>query len=126
MNSQVKFINDAIKAASRDSSLHGLGPVEDPSDSIIEVHVQALKWNMLQRRFGLISKDLVKLQQSSVELLELLKANLPDKTGEESGWNFEKAHSILHKVREIILFGWSENFSTQVPCEIIHSMNSVC
>ena len=28
---------------------------------------------------------------------------------------FEKAHSILHKVRELILFGWSENFSTQGP-----------
>ena len=24
------------------------------------------------------------------------------------------AHSIIHKVREIILFRWSENFSTQV------------
>jgi hypothetical protein len=24
-------------------------------------------------------------------------------------------HSILHRVRELILFGWSENFSTQGP-----------
>ena len=27
----------------------------------------------------------------------------------------EKAHSILHKVRELILFPWSGNFSTQGP-----------
>ncbi len=27
----------------------------------------------------------------------------------------EKAHSILHKVRELLLFGWSENVSTQGP-----------
>ena len=26
----------------------------------------------------------------SVELLELVKSNMPDKTGEASGWNFEK------------------------------------
>jgi hypothetical protein len=31
------------------------------------------------------------------------------------GWNFEKAHSILHKVRDILLFGWSENFGHQGP-----------
>jgi hypothetical protein len=49
-----------------------------------------------------------------VELLELLQLNLPDRKGGEEGWNFEEAHSILHKVREIILFGWSENYSTQV------------
>jgi hypothetical protein len=32
------------------------------------------------------------------------------------GWNFEKAHSILHKVREIVMWGWSENtWSCQGP-----------
>jgi hypothetical protein len=36
------------------------------------------------------------------------------KTGEEPGWNFEKAHTILHKVQEIIMFGWTDNLSTQV------------
>ena len=69
---------------------------------------------MQQRRFGLTVEGLDKLQAMSVELLELLKRNMPEKTGEESGWNFEKAHSILHKVREIVMFGWTENFSTQV------------
>ena len=29
-------------------------------------------------------------------------------------WNFQRAHSILHKVQEIIMFGWTENFSTKV------------
>ena len=51
----------------------------------------------------------------SVSLIELLKANLPEKSGEVNTWKFEKAHSILHKVRELLLFGWSENFSTQGP-----------
>ena len=31
------------------------------------------------------------------------------------GWNFEKAHSILHKVHEIVMWGWSENTSCQGP-----------
>ena len=76
---------------------------------------------MQQRRFGLTVEGLDKLQAMSVELLELLKANMPHKTGEKSGWNFEKAHCILHKVREIIMFGWTENFSTQGPehCHIV-------
>ena len=107
-------MNHQIASAPVGSPLRGLKPIEDPSDEIIEVHVSALKWNILQRRFGLVASDLAKLQQNSVELLELLKSNLPEKNGEASGWNFEKAHSILHKTREILLFGWSENFSTQV------------
>ena len=45
----------------------------------------------------------------------MLKSNFPEKNGVTNAWKFEKAHSILHKVREIILFGWSENFSTQGP-----------
>jgi hypothetical protein len=109
----VKFVNERIAAARAGMPLHGLQPIRDPSDEIIEVHLAALKWNIFQRRFGLVASDLVKLQSSSAELLELLKSNLPDKTGEAAGWNFEKAHSILHKVREILLYGWSENFSTQ-------------
>ena len=88
--------------------------VLDPMERLIEVHLAVLKWNMQQRRFGLTAEGVEKLHTMSVELLDLLKENMPNKTGEDSGWKFEKAHSILHKVREIILFGWTENFSTQV------------
>jgi hypothetical protein len=112
--SQVKFVNDAIDSARRGSPLYQLPHIEDPSDEIVAVHLAALKWNVLQRRFGLVASELASLQRSSVELLELLKSNLPIREGGKEGWNFEKAHSILHKVREIILYGWSENYSTQV------------
>ena len=123
----MKFVNDRIAAARAGMPLHGVQPIKDPSDEIVEVHLAALKWNILQRRFGLVASDLVKLQSSSAELLELLKSNLPDKTGEAAGWNFEKAHSILHKVREILLYGWSENFSTQAIvlhfiCDVIYDI----
>ena len=70
---------------------------------------------MLSRKFGMPASELVRLQAKSVEVLELLKSEFPEKNGVQNAWKFEKAHSILHKVRELILFGWSENFSTQGP-----------
>ena len=51
----------------------------------------------------------------SIDLLDSLKRRFPNKSGQINGWKFEKAHSIIHKVRDIIMFGWSENFSTQGP-----------
>ncbi len=55
--------------------------------------------------FGLTAEGQEKLHALSVELLDLLKENMPDNTGGVKGWNFEKAHSILHKVRDILLLG---------------------
>jgi hypothetical protein len=68
---------------------------------------------MLSRKFGMPASELVRLQAKSVELLEMLNSEFPEKDGVQHAWKFEKAHSILHKVRELILFGWSENFSTK-------------
>jgi hypothetical protein len=51
----------------------------------------------------------------SVELLDLLKSNMPEKTGEASGWNIEKAHSILHKVKVYAA-------TLQVFCALIYTM----
>jgi len=95
---QVAYINARIRAAKEGEPLHGIPYVEDPSDKLIEVNLAALKWNMQQRRFGLTDEGLERLHEMSVELLEMLKSNIPEKTGEKSGWKIEKAHSILHKV----------------------------
>ena len=59
--------------------------------------------------------ELPELQQKAVDLLDILQENLPDKTGEKGKWNFEKAHSIVHKVREIVLCCNSDNTSCQAP-----------
>ena len=45
------------------------------------------------------------LQQKSIEVLESFKSTFPEKNGVANGWKFEKAHSILHKVQELIFFG---------------------
>lgn len=80
-----------------------------------EVLVQALEWNMLSREWNLNVRDLALLHQKSKALLQTLKTHLPDRVGGAKGWNFEKAHSILHKVREIVMWGWAENTSCQGP-----------
>jgi hypothetical protein len=55
------------------------------------------------------------LHRKSILLLELLKTHFPDQVGGAQGWNFEKAHNILHKVHKIVMWGWSENTSCQGP-----------
>jgi hypothetical protein len=84
-DSQVCFVIDAIRRALRGSKLHGLELIVDPSDEIIEVLLAALRWDMQQRRFGLVAEGLDKLHALSVELLELLKENMPDRTGGPKG-----------------------------------------
>ena len=81
--------------------------VADPSDEIVEVLILCMDWN--------IASQMPDVQQKAVDLLVLLQKNLPDKTGEKAKWNFEKAHSILHKVREIVLWGNSDNTTCQAP-----------
>ena len=70
---------------------------------------------MATRNSKIPESELPALQQMAVDLLDLLQKNLLDKTGEKAKWNFVKTHSILHKVREIVLWGNSDNTSCQSP-----------
>lgn len=110
---QVTLINAAIDRGRPGSRLHGLPHVSDPSDEVVEVLIKCMDWNIGSRRRRISDTDLAGLQEMAVDLLNLLKSNLPDKCGEKGGWNFDKAHSILHKVREIIMWGNSDNTSCQ-------------
>jgi len=114
---QVHELNKKISAASKDktSPLFNVPPVRDPSNEIAQVLVEALEWNMLSREWNVSTDDLAALHKKSQNLLYLLQTHLPDRIGGAPGWNFEKAHSILHKVREIVMWGWSENTSCQGP-----------
>ena len=112
---QVKLINAAIDNAKAGSRLRGLKHVADPSADVVDVLIVCMEWNIATRQSRIPEDELPELQDKAVELLDLLQRNLPDKTGEKGKWNFEKAHSILHKVREIILWGNSDNCSCQSP-----------
>ena len=67
--------------------------------------MECMHRNLASRKSCIAESDLPALQQKTVDLLDLFQKNLPEKTGEKAKWNFEKAHSILHKVREIVLWG---------------------
>jgi len=114
---QVYDLNQKISAASKDrnSPLYNVQEVEDPSNEIAEVLIEALEWNMMSREWNVTVSELQELHRKSISLLEMLKTHFPDRVGGAQGWNFEKAHSILHKVREIVMWGWSENTSCQGP-----------
>jgi hypothetical protein len=118
---QVKLINAAIDNAKGSSRLRGLQHVADPSAEVVDVLIQCMDWNIATRQSRIPEAELPELHNKAVALLDLLQRNLPDKTGEKGKWNFEKAHSILHKVREIILWGNSDNTSCQAPevCDIL-------
>ena len=112
---QVELINRAFDNSRPGSRLHRLPHVSDPSNEVVEVLIQCMEWNIASRQSRISEADLPDLHQKAVELLDLLQKNLPGKTGEKAGWNFEKAHSILHKVREIVMWGNSDNTSCQAP-----------
>jgi hypothetical protein len=84
--------------------LYCLPPVLDPSNEVVEVLIQCLDLNLATWQSSIPESELPDLHQKVVDLLDLLQKNLPDKTGEKGKWNFEKAHSILHKVHEIVLW----------------------
>jgi hypothetical protein len=62
-----------------------------------------MDWNMASCQSSIPESELPDWHQKAIDLLYILQHNLPDKTGEKSKWNFEKAHSILHNVCEIVL-----------------------
>ncbi len=105
--SQVEFLNAAIDRAPSGTWLYGLAHVSDPSDQIVEVLIKCMEWNIMTSCRSIPESELPEVHQAAMDLLDLLKSNVPDKCGEDSGWNFEKAH-ILNKVCKIVVWGNSD------------------
>jgi hypothetical protein len=104
---QIDIINNEIRNAKR-GVLHLTNLfIGDSTESIVEAHASVLEWHMQSRKLGMTAIQLEILQQKSiaVTVLESLKSIFPEKNCVANGWKFEKAHSILHKARELILFG---------------------
>jgi hypothetical protein len=80
-----------------------LQPVSGQSNEVVEVLIQCMEWNMTIFQSSILESELLELQHKAVDFLDMLQETLADKTGEKGKWNFEKAHSILHKVSEIVL-----------------------
>jgi hypothetical protein len=61
----------------------------------------------------------------SVSLLELLKANLPARSGKVNTWKFKKVHSILHKVLKLAFPLGCLPASTLYVCPLENILGSV-
>jgi hypothetical protein len=57
----------------------------NPSEEIQEVLIACVQWNRKTRAKDIAEVYLPALQQKAVDLLDLIKKNLPDKTGEKAG-----------------------------------------
>jgi hypothetical protein len=85
--------------------------------------VSVFLFHVLNCRFSLSTTPSVK--PCPVQNCTVWPLNMPYRTGGPEGWNFGKEHRILPKVRDILLFGWIENFSHQGP-EHGHIDNCKC
>ena len=65
-----------INGAKPHTPLHDAKLLEDPSDNIIKVYLQALEWETQQRKFNMTASELSKLQTMSIDLLEKFEANV--------------------------------------------------
>ena len=74
---------------------------------------------MHSRKQRLNETGVAQLHALAVDLLETVKRLLPERTGtrdrsgELIGWNFTKAHSVLHIAAYRLTHGYSEFTSTQ-------------
>ena len=125
----MEWINEQIQAAQPGSSLYGLPEVEDPSSDIQLVLIRFIYYFMHQRRPGLTEQDIPEIQEKAVAFIESAKLILPERVGSKTmrgeliGWNFCKLHSLFHTAQHTLMFGYTENYSTQGP-ECAHKVSS--
>jgi hypothetical protein len=114
-------VQEAIAQAPQGHPMRNVQPIRDPSDDIIMLLIKTNQWNLASREQNIPVDSLVELQNMSADLLETLKQVLPERTGTTDhngvlkGWCIEKAHSILHLSRTLLLFGNLELTSAQGP-----------
>ncbi len=87
--------------------------VEDPSNGIADVLVKSVERNMLSRKRNLTVSDQSEPHQLSKGLLDDLNQHFLDRVGRAKVWIFEKAHSILNKVSEIVMLGWLKTLNVR-------------
>ena len=72
-----------------------------------------------QRSLNNTLEDIERVHDDGLTFMEAAKRLFPDRNGSQNpdgsmmGWSVWKFHSILHKAMELLLYGWSENVSTQ-------------
>ena len=81
-----------------------------------------------QRSLNLTVEKIEQVHAYGIAFMQAAKELFPyrngyrNKDGSHIGWNVWKFHSILHKAMDLLLYGWSENMSTQSG-ESAHKVN---
>jgi hypothetical protein len=116
---QIHRINKPILLAKQESPLYRLPMLEDPSKkACCRLCTDYQYWKILghiqARKFDITVESLQKLHGMSFSLLELLKANLPVKSGKFLTHGNSRKHTVFcTRCTNLLLFGWSQNVSTQ-------------
>ena len=82
MVGQVEWINKRIRQAAVGDPLYKVPLFEDPTEGILKAAIEACEWNLQSRRTVHTVKDLALLHRKTRELLDLLKAEFPEKSGQ--------------------------------------------
>jgi hypothetical protein len=79
-----------------------------------------------------ITKTLIAiLHEKARNLLRMLNEILPERTGTKQkngyllGWNIWKAHVVLHKAMECMMYGYSESTSAK-GAKSVHKVTLIC
>jgi hypothetical protein len=81
-----------------------------------------------QRFLNLTVEKIEQVHADGIAFMQAAKELFPYRNGSRNqdgshiGWNVWKLHSILHKSMDLLLYGWSENMSTQSG-ESAHNVN---
>ena len=73
----------------------------------------------MQRSLNVTLDTVMDIHSAAIVFMEAAKRVFPkrngslNKKGDPVGWNIPKFYSILHKAMDLLLYGWSENVSTQ-------------
>ncbi len=78
-----------------------------------------LEFLILQRFMNITLDIAMQVHQAGIEFWDSAKRVFPERNGACNpngsfiGWNIPEFHTIIHKAMDILLYGWSENVSTQ-------------
>lgn len=65
------------------------------------------------------SEDIAEMHEAGLIFMESAKRVFPERNGSRNpdgsfiGWKIPKFHAIIHIARDRLMYGWSENVSTQ-------------
>ena len=72
----------------------------------------------------------MQVHQAGIEFMEAAKRAFPERNGARNpngpfiGWSIPEFHSVIHNAMDFLLYGWSENVSTQ-GAECAHKVGKI-